>query len=103
MSEKKETRKCDKCFEEAAKARAKAKPVDAQAEAEKAFKKMLETPLDAEEAKKMLAENEIQLSQLSVIRTKIVGELNNIDQQIANARFEQQIIYRRTLNKKADK
>lgn len=76
---------------------------DARADVEKAFKKMLDTPLGEDEAKKMLADNEVQLSQLAVIRTKVVGELNNIDQQIASARFEQQIIYRRTLNKKAGK
>lgn len=70
----------------------------AQQEADAAFKKMIETPLSKEEADRMLADNEIQLAQLRVIRLRKVGELNQIEHQLELATLDRSIIIRRTLN-----
>lgn len=72
---------------------------EAQAKAEAEFKKLIETPFASEdEAKKALADNDIQRAQLRVIRLRKVDELNQIDHQIELAELDRSVIIRRSLN-----
>lgn len=70
-----------------------------QQEAE--FQKLLATPLDETEAKKLIADNDVKLAQLEVIRVKKLDELNQIDTAIKMAKFDRSIVFRRALNEKA--
>ena len=67
-----------------------------QQEAE--FQKLLATPLDETEAKKLIADNDVKLAQLEVIRVKKLDELNQIDTAIKMAKFDRSIVFRRALN-----
>lgn len=60
-----------------------------QADAERGaeeFKKRLETPISIEEARRELAGIEMQEAQLGLMRTQVLGQLNQIDQRIEAAR-----------------
>ena len=70
----------------------------AQKKAEDAFKKIIETPLSKEEAEKAVADNDIRLAQLRVIRLKKVAELNEVDHAIEMATLDRSVIVRRALN-----
>lgn len=72
---------------------------EAQAKAEAEFKKLVESPLTKEEAEKKLADNDIQVAQLRVIRLRKLEELNQIDHQIEMANLDRSIVVRRTMNK----
>lgn len=74
---------------------------EAQAKAEAEFKKLIETPIPKEEAKKALADNDIQLAQLRVIRLRKIDELNQIDHQIEMANLDRSVIVRRSMNSEA--
>lgn len=74
---------------------------EAQKKAEAAFKQMIETPISEEEARKALADNDVRLAQLRVIRLKKVAELNEIDHAIEMATLDHSVIVRRALNKPA--
>jgi hypothetical protein len=71
---------------------------EAQKKAEDAFKKIIETPLSKEEAEKAVADNDIRLAQLRVIRLKKVAELNEVDHAIEMATLDRSVIVRRALN-----
>ena len=71
---------------------------EAQKKAEDAFKKLIETPLSKEEAEKAVADNDIRLAQLRVIRLKKVAELNEVDHAIEMATLDRSVIVRRALN-----
>ena len=71
---------------------------EAQKKAEDAFKKIIETPLSKEEAEKAVADNDIRLAQLRVIRLKKVAELNEVDHAIEMATLDHSVIVRRALN-----
>lgn len=71
---------------------------EAQKKAEDAFKKIIETPLSREEAEKAVADNDIRLAQLRVIRLKKVAELNEVDHAIEMATLDRSVIVRRALN-----
>lgn len=71
---------------------------EAQKKAEDAFKKLIETPLSKEEAEKAIADNDIRLAQLRVIRLKKVAELNEVDHAIEMATLDRSVIARRALN-----
>lgn len=71
---------------------------EAQKKAEDAFKKIIETPLSKEEAEKAIADNDIRLAQLRVIRLKKVAELNEVDHAIEMATLDRSVIVRRALN-----
>ena len=66
-------------------------------EAEK-IRKLMETPISEDDAKKAIAEISVQLAQLSALRLRKAMEVNMIDQQIATAEFEKSVIYRRCIN-----
>lgn len=68
---------------------------------EEEFQKLLESPLDEAEAKKLIADNDVKLAQLEVIRVKKLDELNQIDTAIKMAKFDRSIVFRRALNQKA--
>lgn len=74
---------------------------EAQAKAEAEFKKLIETPISKEDAKKALADNDIQLAQLRVIRLRKIDELNQIDHQIELANLDHSVIVRRSMNSEA--
>lgn len=76
---------------------------EAQANAEAEFKKLIETPISKEEAEKALADNDIQLAQLRVIRLRKIDELNQIDHQIEMAKLDRSIVVRRSMNSEAPK
>ena len=71
---------------------------EAQKKAEDAFKKIIETPLSKEEAEKAVADNDIRLAQLRVIRLNKVAELNEVDHAIEMATLDRSVIVRRALN-----
>lgn len=72
---------------------------EVQAKAEAEFKKLVETPISKADADKALADNDIQLAQLRVIRLRKIDEINQIDHQIEMANLDRSIIVRRLLNK----
>lgn len=63
----------------------------------KAFEKLLATPMTREEADKALAQINMQVAQLGVMRIRALAGLNEIDMQLASAEYEKSIIYRRVL------
>jgi hypothetical protein len=71
---------------------------DAQQKAEAEFRKLIETPLPKEDAQKAVADNDIQLAQLRVLRLRKVEELNQIDHQIELANLDRSVIIRRSMN-----
>lgn len=76
---------------------------EAQAKAEAEFKKLIGTPIAKEDAQKALADNDIQLAQLRVIRLRKIDELNQIDHQIEMANLDRSVIIRRSMNAEAPK
>lgn len=72
---------------------------EVQAKAEAEFKKLVETPISKADADKALADNDIQLAQLRVIRLRKIDEINQIDHQIEMANLDRSIVIRRLLNK----
>lgn len=76
---------------------------EAQAKAEVEFKKLIETPISRDEAEKALADNDIQLAQLRVIRLRKIDELNQIDHQIEMAKLDRSVVVRRSMNSEAPK
>jgi len=82
-----------------------AKQMAAQKAAEEAaakeaaeFQKMLETPLEEAEARKMLADCDVKLAQLAVVRAKKLDELNQIDLSVRMVTFDRSVVARRALN-----
>lgn len=59
---------------------------------------ILAEPLDEAEARKLLADVDVQLAQLHAIQIQKNLELDQINAQIAAAQFDKSIIYRRVLN-----
>lgn len=62
------------------------------------FNEMLNSPITKDEAEKSLADNDVQLAQLRVLRVRKLSELNQIEHQIEMANFERSVIFRRSLN-----
>ena len=60
------------------------------------MRQLLDTPLTKEQGEKQLAEIEVQVKQLLMMRV-------NIDQQLAAAEFDRSVTIRRMLNKPAEK
>lgn len=71
---------------------------DAARKQEEEFQKLLDTPLDGAEAKKLIADNDVKLAQLEVVRVRKIDELNRIDAAIKMAKFDRSIVFRRALN-----
>lgn len=71
---------------------------EAQKKAEAAFNELIATPLSREDADKAIADNDIRLAQLRVIRLKKVAELNEVDHAIEMATLDRSVIIRRALN-----
>lgn len=72
------------------------------------FKKLLETPIDADEAAKRLAENEVNRCRIRAFIEQCSAQVDSIQLKINNARAqlvdldgEDAILKRRALNKKA--
>lgn len=61
-----------------------------------ALRKLIDTPLTEEEGKLALAEVDVQVKQLNMMKV-------NVDQQLAAAEFDRAIILRRMLNKPGEK
>lgn len=76
---------------------------EAQAKVEAEFKKLIETPISKGDAEKALADNDIQLAQLRVIRLRKIDELNQIDHQIEMAKLDRSVIVRRSMNSETPK
>lgn len=59
---------------------------------------ILAKPLSEAEARRMLADNDVQLAQMRALRIQRTLELGHLDSQIAAAEFDRAVICRRTLN-----
>ena len=64
---------------------------------------IINTPMAEDEARKALAEIDVQMAQLGVMRYKALDQLNQIDEQIARAGLDRTIVLRRALNAEAGK
>lgn len=91
----------DRAAEIEAMKKAQAEAAERQKQMEAEFQKMISTPITDEEARKKLADIDIQMAQLRCIRLRKVAELNEIDNQIQVATLDRNIVIRRTLNPKA--
>lgn len=67
----------------------------------KSLREVLDTPLTQDEAQRLLADIDVQQAQLSVVRLRLLDQLNQVDLQLAQSSFDRSIIIRRTLNVEA--
>lgn len=62
---------------------------------------VLAKPIAEEEARKMVADIDVQLAQIRALRVQKSAELSQLDYQLAAAEFERSVVFRRVLNKPA--
>lgn len=71
-------------------------------EKQETLAEVLAKPLTEAEARRMLADNDVQLAQMRALRVQRALEISHLDSQIAAAEFDRAVIYRRTLNTTED-
>lgn len=60
---------------------------------------VLAKPIAEEEARKMVADIDVQLAQIRALRVQKSAELSQLEYQLAAAEFERAVVFRRVLNK----
>lgn len=66
------------------------------------LREALDTPITHDEAQRLLADIDVQQAQLSVLRLRLLDQLNQVDLQLAQASFDRSVIIRRALNVETD-
>lgn len=77
------------------------KTIAAEKEAAKAaeeLKQLLDTPISQEEARLQLAEIDMKEAQMLLLREQVLGQINQVDQQLAACRCARAEIMRRLAN-----
>lgn len=60
---------------------------------------VLAKPIAEEEARKMVADIDVQLAQIRALRVQKSAELSQLEYQLVAAEFERAVVFRRVLNK----
>lgn len=74
-------------------------PTADPAKQEKTLAEVLAEPMTEEEARKAVADIEVNLAKLAALRVDALARISQIDYQIEAAKFDRAVVYRRVLNK----
>lgn len=73
------------------------------AKQEKSLAEVLAEPMTEDEARKAVADIEVNLAKLAALRVDALARISQIDYQIEAAKFDRAVVYRRVLNKVDEK